>query len=142
MLFHSSGLPVVSLFKLLDRFFYESRIQNKLFHLFGFCWGFFSTLLDGSEVAVTRNKSLRYLLLITHIIHKALIYISDTEGRHVLHFVNMTHSLSITRALIPFVKEQITYLKPGHLDPDSSDIEHLYSLIAALNTHTHRKGTT
>lgn len=81
---------------------------------------------DGSELALTGNKSLSYLLFITHIIYKAHIYSSDTEGRHVSHLVKMPHLLSVKGALIALVKEQITYLKPRHPDSDSSAAEHLY----------------
>lgn len=73
VLFHSPGISVVSFSTLLARFFYENRIKTKMSHLFGFWW-VFSTLLDGAELALTRNKSLSYLLFITHIIYKAFIY--------------------------------------------------------------------
>lgn len=127
--------------------FYENRIKTTMSHLFGFCCAVlfcFSTLLDGSEQALTRNKTLSYLLFITHLIYKAHIYSSDTEGRHISHLVRMPHLLSITWVLIPLVKEQITYLKLRHLDSDSLAGEHLCSLIAAITlsalktcTHMH-----
>lgn len=64
----------------------ESKPQCLIFLGFAvlFC---FSTLLDGSELALTGNKSLSYLLFITHVIYKAHIYSSDTK-------VGMSHILS------------------------------------------------
>lgn len=121
----------------------ESKLKCLICLVFGVL---FPTLLDGAELGLTRNESLSYLLFITHIIYKALIYSSDTEGRHILHLVKMPHTLSITWALVPFVKEWITYLKPVHRHPDSSTGEQLYSMIAAITVsalktckHTQRK---
>lgn len=101
VLFHSRGISAVSFSIFLARFFYVNRIRTKMSHLFGF-WCFFSTVLEGPELALTRKKEFK--LFVVHkalifykafFISKALIYSSGTEGKHPSHLVKMPHTLSI-----------------------------------------------
>lgn len=80
---------ICCIFSVLARIFDKNKIKTKMSHLDRFVGGFFFFSFAWLSWASSDklNKSLCYLLFITRIIYKALIYSSDIE-------VGMSHFLS------------------------------------------------